>query len=76
VVKIYAQKLGTRRFEALDQYANDFLSFIKGATSLFPPDNQKSHVESVIRLGDDFLNARLLTNALSKCSGDTKVFME
>jgi hypothetical protein len=49
VVKIYAQKLGTRRFETLDQYANDFLSFIKGATSLFPPDNQKSHVESVVR---------------------------
>lgn len=49
VVKIYAQKLGNRRFDALDQYAKDFLSFIEGATSLFPPEDQKSHVEGAVR---------------------------
>jgi hypothetical protein len=49
VVKIYAQKLGSRRFDTLDQYAKDFLSFVEGATSLFPPDDQKSHVEGAVR---------------------------
>jgi hypothetical protein len=49
VVKIYAQKLGNRRFDTLDQYAKDFLSFIEGATSLFPPEDQRSHVEGAVR---------------------------
>jgi len=48
VVKIYAQKLGSRRFDTLDQCAKDFLSFIEGATSLFPPEDQKSHVKGVV----------------------------
>ena len=49
VVKIYAQKLDSRRFDTLDQYAKDFLSFIESATSLFPPEDQKSHVEGAVR---------------------------
>jgi hypothetical protein len=49
VVKIYAQKLGNRRFDTLDQYAKDFLSFIEGATALFSPDDQKTHVEGAVR---------------------------
>jgi hypothetical protein len=49
VIKIYAQKLGSRRFDTLDQYAEDFLGFIEGATSLFPPEDQKSHVEGAVR---------------------------
>src|SRR5262249_1715010 len=49
VVKIYAQKLRNRRFDTLDQYAKDFLAFVEGATSLFPPEDQKSHVQSVVQ---------------------------
>lgn len=49
VVKIYAQKLGSRRFDTLDQYAKDFLSFIEGATTLFPIEDQNSHVEGAVR---------------------------
>jgi len=49
VVKIYAQKLGSRRFDTLDQYAKDFLGFIEGATSLFPPEDQKNHLEGAVR---------------------------
>ena len=49
VVKIYAQKLGNRTFDTLDQYAKDFLSFIEGATSLFPPEDQKSHIGGAVR---------------------------
>jgi len=48
VVKIYAQKLGSRRFDTLDQYAKDFLSFIEGATSLFPPEDQRNRVKGVV----------------------------
>jgi hypothetical protein len=48
VVKIYAQKLGNRTFDTLDQYAKDFLSFIEGATSLFPPEDQKHRVKGVV----------------------------
>ena len=49
VIKIYAQKLGNRRFDTLEQYAKDFLSFIEGATSLFPADDQKTHVTGAVR---------------------------
>jgi hypothetical protein len=49
VVKIYAQKPGNRQFDTLDQYAKDLLSFIEGASSLFPPEDQKSHVEGAVR---------------------------
>jgi hypothetical protein len=48
VVKIYAQKLGSRRFDTLDQYVKDFLSFIEGASSLFPPEDQKNRVKGVV----------------------------
>jgi len=48
VVKIYAQKLGNRRFDTLDQYANDFLGFIEGATTLFPAEDQKRSVQGVV----------------------------
>jgi hypothetical protein len=49
VVKIYAQKLGSRRFDTLDQYGNDFLSYIEGETSLFTPDDQRTHVEDAVQ---------------------------
>lgn len=48
VIKIYTQKLGSRRFDTLDEYAKDFLSFIEGMTSLFPPEDQKSQVKDVV----------------------------
>lgn len=31
VVKLYAQKLGRRTFDRLEQYAQDFLRFVEGA---------------------------------------------
>jgi hypothetical protein len=48
VVKIYAQKLGSRRFDTLDQYAKDFMSFIEAETSLFTPDDQRTHVKGAV----------------------------
>jgi hypothetical protein len=49
IVKIYAEKLGTRRFDSLDQYAKDFLTFIAGATALFPAKDQQDSVNGVVR---------------------------
>ncbi len=76
VVKIYAQKLGSRRFDTLDQYAKDFLGFIEGATSLFPPEDQKSHLEGAVRavwsgLYRDKLSER--TSGKSGISDDDKI---
>ena len=76
VVKIYAQKLGSRRFDTLDQYAKDFLGFIEGATSLFPPEDQKDHLEGAVRavwsgLYRDKLSER--TSGKSGISDDDKI---
>ncbi len=48
VIKIYTRKLGERRFERLDQYANDFLNFLQGEESLFPEQVQKQWVTFLV----------------------------
>jgi len=48
-VKIYAQKLGGRRADALRQYAEEFLSFIENETLLIPPEDQERHVKDAVR---------------------------
>jgi hypothetical protein len=68
VVKIYVQKLGSRRFDTLDQCAKDFLSFIEGATSLFPPEDQKSHVKGVVGAAWSELYRDKLSEKLGKKS--------
>ena len=47
VVKVYAQKLSGRRFDALAEYAQDFLAFIKGADWLFPPKVQMQRMRDL-----------------------------
>jgi hypothetical protein len=63
-VKIYAQKLGGRRADALRQYAEEFLSFIENETLLIPPEDQERHVKDAVRaawseLYRDKLSAKL-----------------
>jgi hypothetical protein len=41
VVKLYAQKLGQRQFDRLEQYAQDFLRFVEGSQALFPEPVQR-----------------------------------
>lgn len=48
VIKIYAQKLGNRRFDTVEQHAEDFLAFIEGATALFPTKDQEEYVRRII----------------------------
>ena len=50
VVKMYRRELGTRRFDVLDQYAEDFLRYLEGSDLLFPKEAQveclRDHVHS------------------------------
>jgi len=48
IIKIYADELGSRRFDRLDQYAKDFLRFIEGTTALFPAENQQANITGVV----------------------------
>ncbi|RCN55709.1 hypothetical protein [Acidiferrobacter thiooxydans] len=48
VVKVYAQKLGGRRFDTLAEYAQDFLAFIEGADWLFPGETQTHWLQSLV----------------------------
>jgi len=49
IIKIYGQKLGGRKFETLEQYANDFLRFIEATESLFPQSAQRAEVRSFVK---------------------------
>jgi hypothetical protein len=74
VIKIYAEKLGSRKFDTLDQYATDFLSFIEGATTLFPAEDQKHCIEGVVRaVWSDLYHGELIkemTKAPKKSGND------
>ena len=41
VIRLYAQALGDKRFDRLEQYPEDFFRFIESASSLFPESNQR-----------------------------------
>ncbi len=44
IITIYACKLGKVRFDALDDYAQDFFKFIEGSSYLFPTDRDEERV--------------------------------
>jgi len=41
VIKAYRRRLGTRRFDFIDQYAEDFLLYLESSNPLFPVDAQQ-----------------------------------
>ena len=45
IVKMYRSSLGTKRFNTIDEYAKDFLSYIENSASMFPPPLQTMHFE-------------------------------
>ena len=49
IIKIYGQKLDGRRFETLEQYAQDFFRFIEGTESLFPQSVQRAEIRSFVK---------------------------
>ena len=48
VIKVYTQGLHGRTFDRLDQYAKNFFTFVEGATTLFPPEDQERHVKGAV----------------------------
>jgi hypothetical protein len=49
IIKIYGQKLDGRRFDTLEQYANDFFRFLEGSESLFPSSVQRAGFRSFVK---------------------------
>jgi len=49
IIKIYGQKLDGRRFETLEQYAQDFFHFIAGAEQLSPQSAQRAEIRSFVK---------------------------
>ena len=48
VIKIYSNKLGERRFDHIEQYAEDFLRFIETSDTLFPQSAQQFWFRSLV----------------------------
>jgi len=48
VIHAYARELGQRRFDTLDQYAEEFFRFVEGSAALFPPDLQRDWFRSLV----------------------------
>ena len=47
IAKGFAQKLGNRRFDTLEEYATNFFAFVEASTALFPPPRQAEYVKRV-----------------------------
>ena len=67
ILKIYRQKrLGTRKFNTLEEYAEDLVNFLDNNAELFPLDVQKHHflnlVQSLFQEIFDEIEAELLWN--------------
>ncbi|MGH6982974.1 MAG: hypothetical protein ACREEI_01945 [Stellaceae bacterium] len=48
IVKSYARQLGDRRFDRLEEYAQDFLAFVESSTALFPDSVQQEWFRSLV----------------------------
>ncbi len=49
VIKIYRDKLGQRSFDALEDYAGDFIRFLEDENPLFPDAQEEEHVKWAAR---------------------------
>lgn len=66
VIRLYAQSLGSRRFDTLDQYADELLNFVEQETVLFPSEDQTNNVKAVV----ETVWSDLYRNTLSKRLGN------
>lgn len=72
VIKTYRHKVGARRFDYLDQYAEDFRLHLESSNPLFPPDAQRDMVR-------EHAGARwqgILKPVWEKFGDDTTVWLE
>jgi hypothetical protein len=74
VIRLYAQTLGDKRFDRLEQYAEDFFRFIESATSLFPESNQREWFRESVRAywKSEILNPLSRQLKQSVCSSSQK----
>lgn len=49
IVKVYRKKLGDTEFDTLEEYAQDFISFISDNRELFSEDRQNDYISILIR---------------------------
>src|SRR5580700_4416166 len=59
IVKRYRAGLSTRSFGRLEEYGEDFLTFVERNSKLFPPDRQESHCYQWVRFWLRRLKAHL-----------------
>ncbi len=48
IIKLYRKKLGRRSFDHLEDYADDFLGFLRGNRALFPAPNQQEYFKRLV----------------------------
>lgn len=48
IIKVYRRNLGDNRFNTLNEYARNFIEFLKGDLKLFPPSQQEKYVASCV----------------------------
>jgi hypothetical protein len=73
IIKTYRRKLGNRRFDFLDQYAEDFLRYLESANPLFPEDAQHDAIRDNVR---SYWLDRFLRDIWRKFGEDTATWPE
>jgi hypothetical protein len=53
IIKVYRKKLGRKKFNALKEYASDFIKFLNNGNPLFPASEQEAYLHNFI---DDYFN--------------------
>jgi hypothetical protein len=73
VINSYARQLGERRFDRLDQYAQEFLRFVESSASLFPTDLQLDWFRGLVgRYWKDQLSGPLATKLKQKSKNSSR----
>ena len=48
IIKVYRNRLGKRKFDTLEQYANDFMAFLDNGNPIFPDSVQEDYLRGSI----------------------------
>ncbi|VVB55244.1 Uncharacterised protein [uncultured archaeon] len=61
IIKIYRKKLGIKKFDTLQEYADDFIAFLDNGNSLFPESIQRFYLLSIVYTYFNFINKNIDT---------------
>jgi len=73
IVKQYRRHLGQRYFDRLDQYAQNFLTFLERSSVFFPSSRQTEYVENLVFAWLMRLKGRLVEAAKDKLTASGKI---